>query len=192
MPRPYSAGVQQQNSPEDGPGASAPAGSHQSQHSISYSALPDFDLGGDTASEVGSTTSRGGGGGGGTRPKKRAKSGSSATALGYATGGDNGDIEGGTAADRPPLKKARSAPTSKAKGKQRSKEGAGTDGADDTLDVQSANDDSSSFGIASASTKASKAASKPKKSAGEKKKKAGRACAACQKAHLTCDDGELL
>ena len=25
----------------------------------------------------------------------------------------------------------------------------------------------------------------------DKKKKAGRACASCQKAHLTCDDGEL-
>jgi hypothetical protein len=33
---------------------------------------------------------------------------------------------------------------------------------------------------------------KQRKPAGDKKKKAGRACAACQKAHLTCDDGDFL
>lgn len=31
---------------------------------------------------------------------------------------------------------------------------------------------------------------KQRKQGGDKKKKAGRACAACQKAHLTCDDGQ--
>lgn len=54
--------------------------------------------------------------------------------------------------------------------------------------ASSVNGDEPGQGGGSASKKKKTAGAKRQQN-GEKKKKAGRACAACQKAHLTCDDG---
>ncbi|KAM0789494.1 hypothetical protein ACM66B_000313 [Microbotryomycetes sp. NB124-2] len=148
--------------------------------STSFSALPEFDLG-DSPSEVGSalgehlpqqqqqlgsTTQR---------PRKRFKTSDRSSATPTAlTDMDNAPTPKSSAAgprksSTGSVKSISAAQTKSAKGKAK------------------ALDATSDAGTASDSRKTTTSKSKQKQ-AGEKKKKAGRACAACQKAHLTCDD----
>lgn len=124
-----------------------------------YSALQGFDLGDGAGSEAGSTYSSRG------RSRKRSKAASEGVGgwEGESSGGEGGSTKGG--------KKVKGAAGAKAKGKGKRK-----------LEGGEEEDQSEVDGV-------KKPKAKPRKAAGDKKKKAGRACAACQKAHLTCDDG---
>lgn len=110
----------------------------------------------------------GGEGGGATRGTQEGGS------EGSSSAGDTrlGDSEEEAKFSAPKVKRARAA--SKGKGKAKGRKGA-EDGEEES---------ESEF----EGKKVVKG--KQRKPAGDKKKKAGRACAACQKAHLTCDDGE--
>ncbi|ORY89826.1 hypothetical protein BCR35DRAFT_261935 [Leucosporidium creatinivorum] len=122
-------------------------------------------MGDGAASEEGSSYSRGG------RPRKRPKAVGGGDPSGVSWEGDSSGGEGGGG-----LNKGRKRANSKAKGKgKRKAEG-------DTEDDK----DEAEGGAAGAAAKKTKV--KQRKAPGDKKKKAGRACAACQKAHLTCDD----
>lgn len=127
-----------------------------------YSALPVFDEGDGAGSEAGSNYSGRG------RNRKRSQAASESVCGGWE-GETSGDEGGSTKSG----KKGKGAAGAKAKGKGKRK-------LEDDEEGQSEVD-----GV-------KKPKAKPKRPPGDKKKKAGRACAACQKAHLTCDDGRSL
>lgn len=198
------AGQQHQSPYNWSPSSSERPGQSHSR-TASYSAMPDFkpdislvddmeldqlDDDGDDVddgrSEAASTTAgRSSGTGAVGRPRKRIKStahdddgggnsvGGNGTGHGHAESGEDADAttrpgpsrktksSGSGASPAPPGSKVAGG-SSKAKGKKK--------------------DDGSAEGKT--------VKPRAKKAQGEKKKKAGRACAACQKAHLTCDDGQ--
>lgn len=134
-----------------------------------YSALPEFELQDGGVSEAGSSYSRGG------RARKRPNKGVGGESGVMSWEGGEEESEGGSS-----TKGAAGRKTSKAKGKGKRKA--------DTPEEEA----SEPGGGAAPGVNLKKPKVKQKKAPGDKKKKAGRACAACQKAHLTCDDGQFV
>lgn len=135
-----------------------------------YSALPEF---GEGAGEDGASRTAAAAGVG--RPRKRTKTMSDA--------GGGGGESSGTEASSSTAKRKAGTGGKVVKGKGKKKD----------LAVGGAEEEEGSQ-VSDATTTGVKKGKvvKPRKNPGDKKKKAGRACAACQKAHLTCDDGALL